>query len=250
MESRTVHERPTTRHEAVSPRAARRRVPRSRGAVSGFLLVLLGIWAGLIPFVGPYFNYEFGSDNTWVMTWDRAWLEVLPAAALFFGGLILLGSRSRIGGILGGWLALAGGVWFVIGPSFSMLWDSSLGPAAPGDLPIGSNGVQFLEYIGFFYGVGALGTALAAFALGRFSVVGVRDVEYAGATAAAPTVARRDPDDGSATAPAGPGTGPATRPAREAPAREAPAGEAPADESAATTSPTRGGRLRRLFRRR
>jgi hypothetical protein len=236
MESRTIEQRPATTRP---PRAARRRVPRSRGAVSGFLLVLLGIWAGLIPFVGPYFNYEFGSDSTWVITWNRVWLEVLPAAALFFGGLILLGSRSRVGGIFGGWLALAGGVWFVVGPSFSMLWDSSLGPAAPGDLPIGSNGVQFLEYIGFFYGVGALGTALAAFALGRFSVVGVRDVEYAGAAAAAPPPTRRDSGDGQATAPAGAGAGPATRPA----------GEAPTGEATTTTPPARGGRLRRLFRR-
>src|SRR5919204_2003679 len=126
MESSTVERRRGRRRgRAATPRAARRRVPRSRGAVSGFLLVLLGIWAGLIPFVGPYFNYEFGSDSTWVITWDRVWLEVVPAAALFFGGLILLGSRSRVGGIFGGWLALAGGVWFVVGPSFSMLWDSS-----------------------------------------------------------------------------------------------------------------------------
>jgi hypothetical protein len=237
MESRTIEQHPATTREPVPPRAARRRVPRSRGAVSGFLLVILGIWAGLIPFVGPYFNYEFGSDSTWVITWNRVWLEVLPAAALFFGGLILLGSRSRVGGIFGGWLALAGGVWFVVGPAFSMLWDSSLGPAAPGDLPIGSNGVQFLEYIGFFYGVGALGTALAAFALGRFSVVGVRDVEYAGA--AAPAATTRRPGDGYKTAPAGAATGTATRPA----------GEPPARETTTTTPPARGGRLRRLFRR-
>ena len=29
---------------------------RSRGAASGFLLVLLGAWGALIPFVGPYFH--------------------------------------------------------------------------------------------------------------------------------------------------------------------------------------------------
>ena len=29
------------------------RVPRSRGALSGVLLVLLGLWGGLIAFVGP-----------------------------------------------------------------------------------------------------------------------------------------------------------------------------------------------------
>jgi len=185
MERDTVDEPRTTRARtgaasaAGEGRVSRMRVPRSRGALSGLLLVFLGIWAGLIPFVGPYFNYEFASDETWLITWDRFWLCVLPAACLFLGGLMVLGSRHRVGGGFGAWLALAGGIWFVVGPATSMLWDSSLGPSAPIGAPLGSNGVQFLEYLGFFYGVGALGTALAAFALGRFSVVGVRDLEYA-----------------------------------------------------------------------
>jgi hypothetical protein len=180
---RPVEDRPpATRTTTTAPtgRAARRRVPRSRGALSGFLLILLGIWGGLVPFVGPYFNYEFANDEAWLITWDRFWLCVLPAAAIFLGGLLTLGSRNRASGAFGAWLALAGGIWFVVGPCVSMLWDSTLGPAAPIGQPIGSNGVQMLEYLGFFYGLGALATAFAAFALGRFSVVGVRDVEYAG----------------------------------------------------------------------
>jgi len=35
------------------------RIPRSRGALSGVLLVLLGTWGGLIAFVGPYFHYAY-----------------------------------------------------------------------------------------------------------------------------------------------------------------------------------------------
>ena len=35
------------------------KVSRSRGALSGVLLVLLGIWGGLIPLVGPYVNYAY-----------------------------------------------------------------------------------------------------------------------------------------------------------------------------------------------
>ena len=31
------------------------RMRRSRGVVSGFVLMLLGLWGGLIPFIGPYF---------------------------------------------------------------------------------------------------------------------------------------------------------------------------------------------------
>jgi hypothetical protein len=39
------------------------RVPRSRGALNGALLVLLGIWGGLIAFVGPYFHYAYTPDK-------------------------------------------------------------------------------------------------------------------------------------------------------------------------------------------
>ena len=32
---------------------------RSRGAASGILLVLLGAWGAIIPFIGPYFHYAY-----------------------------------------------------------------------------------------------------------------------------------------------------------------------------------------------
>jgi len=35
---------------------------RSRGAFSGFLLMLLGLWAPH-PFVGPYFDYAYTPDK-------------------------------------------------------------------------------------------------------------------------------------------------------------------------------------------
>ena len=41
------------------------RIPRSRGALSGVLLVLLGAWGGVIAFVGPYFHYAYTPDSAW-----------------------------------------------------------------------------------------------------------------------------------------------------------------------------------------
>ncbi len=51
------------------------RVRRSQGALSGVLLVLLGIWGALIPFVGPYFHYAYTPDRAWVATSGRMWLR-------------------------------------------------------------------------------------------------------------------------------------------------------------------------------
>lgn len=48
-----------------------------------------------------------------------------------------------------------------------------------GGEPVGGTTQQVLEYVGFFGGLGVAIVFLAAFALGRFAVVGVREVEQA-----------------------------------------------------------------------
>src|SRR5262249_15355843 len=85
---------------AVSDRGiqlSRRRGPWTRGATSGALLVVLGAWAALVPFIGPYFNFAYtpAADTTWYWTAARAWFEVAPGAAAFAGGLLLLVSTNR-----------------------------------------------------------------------------------------------------------------------------------------------------------
>lgn len=164
-------------------RVVRWRVPRSRGATSGVLLVLLGIWGGLIPFVGPKFNYAYTPDVTWTMTSGRLWLEVLPGAAALLGGLIMLGSTNRAAAVFGGWLAAVAGGWFVVGPSVSILWGH--GQSQTG-LPIATTPLgTMVQQIGFFYGLGVVILFLAATALGRLSIIGARDVQAAEADLAA-----------------------------------------------------------------
>jgi hypothetical protein len=150
------------------------RAPRSRGAVSGLLLVLLGVWGALIPFVGPYFDYAYTPANTWDYTTGRVLLEVLPGIGTVLGGLLVLGSANRVAAMLGGWLAALSGAWFVLGIPLMTIWD---GPTV-GE-PVGDTTQQVLEYVGFFAGLGVIIVFLAAFALGRFAVVGVREAERA-----------------------------------------------------------------------
>lgn len=130
------------------------------------LLVLLGIWGGLIPFVGPYFDYSFGSNSTWHYTTDRLWLNILPGAAALLAGLLLFTARTRGTAALGSWLAMLAGVWFVIGPAVSLTWESGGGPIGP---PLYGSTRQMLELIGYFYLLGALILALGAFVLGRLT---------------------------------------------------------------------------------
>lgn len=148
------------------------RLSRTTGAGAGFLVLLLGLWAGLIPFVGPYFNYGFSPNSTWHYTTNRLWLDILPAAAAVLGGLTMIASARRGSGVLGSWLALMGGAWLLLGPSASLLWSH----AAPGTLqsgigaPLGGHDRAAIEMIGFFYGAGGLITMLSAFAVGRFAL--------------------------------------------------------------------------------
>ena len=142
-----------------------RRLPRSTGALSGLLVILLGIWGGLIPLVGPYFHYAFGSYRTWHYTSARLWLCILPGAVAVIGGLMLLRSSRRSSGLLGGWLGIAAGAWFAIGPSISLLWHHAGNPIGA---PIGGHTRQAIEWLGYFSGLGVLIAALSAFAMGRY----------------------------------------------------------------------------------
>jgi hypothetical protein len=150
-------------------------MPRSRGAASGFLLILLGVWGGLIPFVGPYFNFAYTPDREWTWTAARGWLEVLPAAATVVGGLLLLASRNRATAMLGGWLTVLAGAWFVVGPPFA-------GPVGIGDLgsPVASvDWKRAVLEIAYFSGLGVVIVFLGAIALGRLSVRSLRDIRHA-----------------------------------------------------------------------
>jgi hypothetical protein len=162
------------------------RVRRSRGALSGVLLVLLGIWGAVIPFVGPYFHYAYTPDRAWDYTSGRLWLEVLPGAAVLLGGLVVLGSRHRLVAVLGSWLAAAGGAWFTVGGLVAARWTSL--PSA--GTPTGGPTRMVVEQIGFFTGLGVVIAFLAGIAMGRFTVVAARVV--AARDAAARDAAGRD----------------------------------------------------------
>src|SRR6202046_218733 len=158
------------------------RVRRSRGALSGVLLVLLGLWGAMIPFIGPYFHYAYTPDKAWDYTSGRLWLEVLPGAAVLLGGIFVLASRHRLVGVLATWLAAAGGAWVTVRGPGATPWRSlpSAGTA------VGGPARMVLEQIGFFTGLGVVIAFLAGLAMGRFTVVSARDVAVAEAVIAEP----------------------------------------------------------------
>ena len=197
------------------------RVPRSRGALSGALLVLLGLWGGLIAFVGPYFHYAYTPGTAWTYTSGRFWLEILPGAATALGGLILLVSRVRPVAMFGAWLAALGGAWFAVGRVLSPVWNAQ-GTVLLGT-PIGGTVTRALVELSYFTGLGVIIVFLAALSLGRLTVVGVRDARIS---------ERAAEEDTAVTEPATVPSDPVVyeRPASESPASESPASERPLPE--------------------
>src|ERR1700730_10324615 len=138
---------------------------RSRGVASGVLLVLLGAWGALIPFIGPYFHYAYTPDTAWVYTTARLWLEILPGAAVFLGGILLMIATGRHVALFGAMLATAAGGWFTLGTILSPLWNNHV---TLGGSPAGSTQfIRIMEQLGFFSALGVVIVFIAGAALGR-----------------------------------------------------------------------------------
>src|SRR5260370_28259710 len=78
-----IYPNPGNRSDVMAAVSA---VPRTRGGISGMLLILLGAWGAIIAFVGPYFGYAYTPDTTRADTPVRRALHVLPRAAALLGG--------------------------------------------------------------------------------------------------------------------------------------------------------------------
>jgi hypothetical protein len=144
-----------------------------RGRVIGVLLILLGVWGGLVPFVGPYFDFAYTPDKTWAYSSGRLWLSIVPAIAVVLGGVLVLASDG--GAAFGAFLAALGGVWFVIGQlvtAFALPGHGiTPGSPAPGHGALFSpTTMRFLEQLGFFYGLGVVILFFAAVSLGEVIV--------------------------------------------------------------------------------
>jgi hypothetical protein len=158
-------------------------IRRSRGAVSGAALILLGLWGGLAPFIGHYLHFGYTPDSAWTYNTGRLYYSVLPGAAALAGGLLIVTTRSRIVGIAGGVLAALGGLWFIVGSGVILyLLKQSISVGVPLGSAAGSTsytGKEYLEVLALYTALGALIIFVGALACGRLSLVSARDAAAA-----------------------------------------------------------------------
>lgn len=168
------------------------RIPRSRGAAIGGILILLGLWGAAVPFIGPRTDTAFFDAGSGTWTAVRGWLQVLPGVATIVGGLLLFVSRNRAVAMLGAWMGVFGGAWFVVGRTVYEL------PGFGNTDGVATGATATWEDLALFAGLGALIVFLAAVSIGRLSVRSVRDIRSAespiaitdNAIAAAPAAGR------------------------------------------------------------
>lgn len=179
---------------------------RSRGSLSGLILLLLGAWGGIAPFIGPYFHLGFQPDKTWWYDTGRLYLVIVPGVVALLCGLIVMATKSRwLAGFIGFIAALAG-LWFVLGRTAMVFIGTATTDAYQRSLAVpiaqSTRGMVLTELV-TFTGLGVLIVFFGALASGRVSIGAHRDFVRLGDSAAGATDAA---DGGLASLGLGPTT--------------------------------------------
>jgi len=156
------------------------RIPLRRGSVCGLLLILLGLWGGLAPFIGPYIHFGYTPDKAFHYSSGRLYYSIIPAAAVLIGGVLAVLSRNRGLGVVAGLVATLGGIWFSLGQTFmTVVLKKSFPVGSPilhaGATPTGLR--AYLETLTLFGGLGVLVVLVGAVAMGRFSMLAAGDID-------------------------------------------------------------------------
>lgn len=125
-------------------------------AITRVLIILLGVFGTIIPFVGPLFGFGMGPESAGALTTSKLIYHLIPGAVVILGGLMLFPS-VRASRVLGAMLAILGGIWLTLAPM--VLGGTTASPTL----------VELLSPLAYHYGTGLLITAIAAFALGRMT---------------------------------------------------------------------------------
>jgi hypothetical protein len=136
--------------------------------ILGLLIVLVGGWAGIIPYIGPRFGYRANGPASFHWTTVHSLLYLVPGAVAVAWGLVILIILAVRGGrglpfvkALAALGVIACGAWFVLGPVVWPIFSSAVvfAPAQPL--------VRFVNEVGYNLGPGLVLTILGTIVLAR-----------------------------------------------------------------------------------
>lgn len=138
----------------------------ARIRTAAMVILLLGAWGALVPFIGPLFGYSMSGVPAWTWNESHVTLHLIPGVVAVIGAMLVLRAR-RSSVQLGAVLAALGGAWFVLAPTFHPAWaDSSAGG---GMMMMHGTWSQIASSLGYHYGIGVVILGLAMHALGRLA---------------------------------------------------------------------------------
>jgi hypothetical protein len=132
---------------------------------AGVVAVLASAWGGIVPFVGPLFNFSGDGSGSWHWNLAHAVLALAPGAAGVLLGLFVIAEsrgivvgKGRLSLATAGTLLMVCGAWFAIGPlAWPVLSNSGTYFAA-------SSHLRLLAYeVGYSIGVGLVLVVCGAF---------------------------------------------------------------------------------------
>jgi hypothetical protein len=90
---------------------------------AGVVAVLVSAWGGIVPYIGPLFNYSGDGSGSWHWSLAHAVLALVPGAAGVLLGLFVIAEsrgiavgKGRLSLATAGTLLMICGAWFAIGP--------------------------------------------------------------------------------------------------------------------------------------
>ena len=133
----------------------------------GLLTLLVGAWAGIVPFVGPLFGYNATGTPAWTWNLEHALVWLVPGAVAVVFGMTMLAlapmartGMSRLGPTWEGFIVACCGSWLVISP---LAWRVLEG--VPSIRPAGTT-TELVYWIGYDLGPGVVLAVLGGMAMG------------------------------------------------------------------------------------
>lgn len=167
MSTRTVAESDKLERRGLDRREARARAHLGRFGIgtAGVVAVLASAWGGIVPFVGPLFNYSGDGSVAWHWSLPHAALALVPGAFGVLLGLFVFAEsrgvavgRGRLSLATAGTLLMVCGAWFAVGP---LAWPVV---SNGGSYFVASTHLRVLAYeVGYSIGTGLILVVCGAF---------------------------------------------------------------------------------------
>jgi hypothetical protein len=156
-------ERPDSVHEHEG--RSRVQLGRIGLGTAGLVAVLASAWGGIVPYVGPAFNYNGDGSGSWHWNLAHTVLALLPGTlGVLLGLFVIAESRGitvgtgRLSLAMAGTMLMICGAWFAIGPlAWPVIADS--GPY----FAVASHLRLLADEVGYSIGVGLVLVVCGAF---------------------------------------------------------------------------------------